>query len=165
MAPSWHHWTPLRRCGCRSGNMKKTEHMPSTGRPSSRGPCPAISPRTAIKLPPSCCRRLLHLSCSGYFCITRYHSPALLLLPEKCTRRCVVVSIFTTFLLYSPPLDPAPPAVGWQHPLDSKNKGASRVCERAAVSTVGSYCRPHYFHSVHIEVLVLLSRIQNSCKV
>lgn len=32
----WHHWTPLKRCGCQSGNMKKTEHVPSTGRPSRR---------------------------------------------------------------------------------------------------------------------------------
>lgn len=37
VVPSWRRWTPLKRCGCRSGNMKKTEHVPSTGRPSSRG--------------------------------------------------------------------------------------------------------------------------------
>lgn len=62
-APSWHRWTPLRRCGCRSENTKKTEHVPSTGRPSRRRRRPAIAPRTALKSPPSYCRRLLHLLC------------------------------------------------------------------------------------------------------
>lgn len=49
-ALSWRHWTPLRRCGCQSGNMKTTEHVPSTGRPFSRG---QNSPRTVLEPPPA----------------------------------------------------------------------------------------------------------------
>lgn len=58
VALSWRHWIPLKRCGCLRGNMRKTEHVPSTGRPSNRGRCPAIAPRTALKSPLSCCWRL-----------------------------------------------------------------------------------------------------------
>lgn len=54
-APSWRRWTPSKRCGCRSGSMKKTEHVPSTGRPSKMVPipahpqnCPQTSPRHTV---------------------------------------------------------------------------------------------------------------------
>lgn len=72
VALSWHHWTPLKRCGCRSGNMKKTEHVPSTGRPSSRGRRPAIAPRTALKTPPSYCRRVPY-SCTCHLPVPLHH--------------------------------------------------------------------------------------------
>ena len=81
MAPSWRRWTPLRRCGCRSGNMKKTEHVPSTGRPSSRGPGPAISPRTAIKLPP---RHAVGDSCT-------YH------VPGTSASRAIILPLYSSF--------------------------------------------------------------------
>lgn len=74
-APSWRRWTPLRRCGCRSGNTKTTERVPSTGRPSSRG---QNSPRTVLKPPPP---MLLSETpapvLSGYLCVIN-------LLPAFC---------------------------------------------------------------------------------
>lgn len=67
VALSSHRWTPLKRCGFRSGNMKKTEHVPSTGRPSSRGRRPANPPELPsnppIILSETCI--LLHLSSPG----------------------------------------------------------------------------------------------------
>ncbi|KAG7218119.1 hypothetical protein INR49_010973 [Caranx melampygus] len=55
---SWRHWTPLRRCGCRSGSTRRTEHVPSTGRRSRR----SRALRTALSPPPSYCQRLPHSS-------------------------------------------------------------------------------------------------------
>lgn len=95
-APSWRHWTPLRRCGCRSGNMKKTEHVPSIGRPSSRG---QNSPRTVLKPPPT----IVGDSCPCHVRVPlRHQLPVSLLLFfshfRKLTLRCVSVSMITSFL-------------------------------------------------------------------
>lgn len=98
-APSWRHWTPLRRCGCRSGNMKMTEHVPSTGRPFRWG---QKSPRTVLKPPPRCCRRLLPLSCPGTSASSTTCQPsAFLLTLQKLTLWCVSVSMTASF--YTPP--------------------------------------------------------------
>lgn len=61
VVPSWHRWTPSRRCGCLRRSMKKTEHVPSTGRPSNAGPStpscppelPPSTPRHTLSYPPS----------------------------------------------------------------------------------------------------------------
>lgn len=89
VAPSWRRWTRLKRCGCRSGNMKKTEHVPSTGRPSSRGWHPANAPRTALKHPPippmlSETLILLHLSSPGTSASSFINSAASILLSAYC---------------------------------------------------------------------------------
>lgn len=109
-ALSWHRWTPLRRCGCRSGNMKKTEHVPSTGRPSRRGPAPCECPQNCPQISLIILSETplpLHLSTPGtsasssinpHPLLNPCQPPALPLHhPEKHTRLCVVVSIFTSF--------------------------------------------------------------------
>ena len=45
-ALSWPHWTPLRKCGFRKRNMKKTELVPSNEKASSPGTCPQSPPKT-----------------------------------------------------------------------------------------------------------------------
>lgn len=108
VALSWHRWTRLKRCGCRSGNMKKTEHVPSTGRPSNRSRHVGKAPRTALKSPPSYCRRLSY-SCTCHLRVPLHHPlsnqpllnycqpTALPPYTEKLTCLCVIVSIITWF--------------------------------------------------------------------
>lgn len=172
MALSWHLWTPLKRCGCQSGNMKKTDHVPSTGRPSRRSHCPTTSPRTVFKTPPSYCQRILFLSYLG----TSASSINLISLSTSCfmssretfTRLCVTVSLFSSLFCYSCPPSHAAPALGWQHsPVRVQtltHRGPSGCFAKAAISTVDS-SRPCYFKLLHIKVLILLSFQQKPCKV
>lgn len=154
-APSWHRWTPLRRCGCRSENTKKTEHVPSTGRPSRRRRRPAIAPRTALKTPPSYCRRLLHLLCIILFTRpTASEAPsASCSPPPRPEKHHVYVWCFRSYLLFMRLLLLLLLLQGdddiTRHPADIPNihthtQRAVRVCERAAVSSVDSYYRPRY---------------------
>lgn len=155
VAPSWRHWTPLKRCGCRSGNMKKTEHVPSTGRPSNRGRRPAIAPRTALKSPPSYCRRVPY-SCTCHLPVPLHHPLSTQPLLNHCqptappppppreahTFMCGSFHIYLLF--HSPPLPPPPPlvlpAVGWrwrhQTPQTFTSRGPSGYLRGLALWTL-----------------------------
>lgn len=116
-APSWRRWTPLRRCGCRSGNTKTTERVPSTGRPSSRG---QNSPRTVLKPPPCCCRRLLPLFCPGTSASSTFCQPSAFLVTLWCA------SVSMTASYSTPPPTPTRCRTTSTQPLASKIKAPAK---------------------------------------
>lgn len=172
VALSWRHWTPLRRCGCRSGNMKKTEHVPSTGRPSSRDQRPAISPRTALKPPLSYYRRLLHLPCLGTSASPSYQPK---LLSASCftpaprethTLMCGSFCIYLPFLFTLSSLCSSCCRVTAPNSLQTLTyRGPSGYLrgQQLALWTLTAGNAP--LNLVHIEVLVLLSCLKKPCKV
>lgn len=166
VAPSWRRWTRLKRCGCRSGNMKKTEHVPSTGRPSSRGwPPPPMPPELPSNTPfPSYCRRLSysHLWSPGTSASSFIHSTASKLPPPAPPPRETHVWSFPFFCF---PFAASSCSSRCWAQSEHSHSGAVRVSQRAAVCTVDSYYRPCSCYAlVHVEVLVLLSCLQNPAR-
>lgn len=115
-APSWRRWTPSRRCGCRSGSTRRTEHVPSTGRPSKTLPGPR--PPARLLPGPSPLRELPHVILSGDFPRLRYIRVPLRHRPPTHMH----FLLRSTLSLPSSPLPPAPPppprpaAVRWPRP-------------------------------------------------
>lgn len=153
--------------------MKKTEHVPSTGRPSKTVLIPTDPP------PQNCpqnsslyCRRLLHLSRPGTSALSssQHKLPASLPPPRENPH----ITVWSSPYVPPPFLGLCPPSTSssscytvvaptsLQTLTHTYTQRAIRVSdERAAISTVDSTCRPCYFDLVHIEVLLLLSCLQH----
>lgn len=123
---------------------------------------PRSPPRTALKSPPSYCRRLLHLSCPGTSASSSINLASCFTPPPRESRTLMCDSFYIYLLFFWFFFASSSPCfsccrVTAPTSLQTFTYRGPSGCLRGQRLALDSYCRPCYFNLVHIEVLVLLS--------